>query len=321
MGEVGYHKMMNKQEIHQSYAPPSAARIKAHQDEIGALRLLIAQRKLYSRSKRWLALRLIIGLIGIFAPIVALVWPNLSVAMGALAGVWIFLSKTTFLKMERQLAARAAAIQELFDIEVFEMPELAARSPMPTPEEVAKLAGPDEKIIAVAKKERLLEWYAVNDGDSGVTAVAICQRTNAAYSADLLKTSARLWLTLVCIWAITLVIMSLSLGFNLNTFLMGVTLPLLPAFLDAATYWQGIKRASSEREAISEEIKDKLAHNNLTGEDLIIWQTAMYDLRRNVPQVLNFVYKIMRPDNEWSMKSVARQLSELAKKVEGDGQS
>lgn len=297
-----------------SYSPPSAAEIKTEQDTAEALRLLLAQRRLYSQSKRWLALRLIgIGVIGIAAPVVAFVWPSSSVVMGAIAGVWIFLSKTVFLATERRMAARAAAIQELFDVTVFKMPELTTRSPMPTLEDIAKLAGPDDQLMAAAKKERLLGWYEVNVEDAGAVAVSICQRTNAAYSADLLKTSARLWLGIVCAWGIILIAVSWILKFSFSDFLMGVAFPLLPAFLDAVTYRQGIRRATSEREAFSSEIQDKLLKDEVTGEDLIIWQTAMYGLRRNLPQVPDFVYKMMRPGNEATMKSVARQLSDAVK--------
>lgn len=303
--------MNNQQKQSLNYTPPSAADIKTRQDQEGALRLLLAQRRLYSKSKRWLGLRLTgMGAIGIAAPVIALIWPTLAVAIGAVAGVWIFLGRSVFLNLEKQMSARAAAIQELFDIEVFRMPSLSARSPMPTLEDITNLAGPDDKILVSATKEKLLEWYSIDAQDSGVTAVAICQRSNAAYSGSLLKTSAKLWLGLVGAWVAILVILSMLLGLSLGTFLLGIAFPLLPAFLDTISYWQGIRRATSEREALSKEIQEKLTNNDIRGEDLVIWQTTMYGLRREVPQVPDFVYKLMRNANETSMKSVARQLSD-----------
>lgn len=63
------------------------------QDELPALRLLLAQGKLYSRAKRWSFLRWIgFSTIGVAAPILAVITPNASVGVGALAGVWIFYS-------------------------------------------------------------------------------------------------------------------------------------------------------------------------------------------------------------------------------------
>jgi SMODS-associating 4TM effector domain len=54
---------------------------------LDAYRLLLAQRKLYSKSKKWLTLRWLgMLLIAIAAPVVAVIWPNLAVVAGAIAG-------------------------------------------------------------------------------------------------------------------------------------------------------------------------------------------------------------------------------------------
>lgn len=306
---------MNRAPKHSdSYNPPSARTMQSTQDEPGALRLLIAQRRLYSQSKRWLALRLIgMSIIGIAAPVITLLEPNLSVAVGAVAGAWVFLGRTVFLILEKKLSARGAAVQELFDILVFDMPSLGDRTPLPTLEEVTALAGSDEEIASTAQKEKLLQWYAFNPEDSGLTAVAICQRSNAAYSSNLLKTMSRVWLGLVVVWVAALVLLSIGLGFTLGIFLLGIAFPLLPAFLDTFEYWKGIRRASDEREALSREVQLKLETNEVTDEDLLVWQTRMYNLRRDVPQVPDALYNLMRSSNERIMKSVAKQLSDKAR--------
>src|SRR6185312_13826283 len=88
----------------QSYTPPNSAEIARGQNEEDPLRLLLAQRLLYSKAKRWMALRLWgMGFIAIAAPVVALIWPSLSVAVGAIAGAWIFVGRTVFIVLERHL--------------------------------------------------------------------------------------------------------------------------------------------------------------------------------------------------------------------------
>ena len=42
---------------HTDYEPPASATIKERQNEPDALRLLIAQRRLYRKAKRWLGIR------------------------------------------------------------------------------------------------------------------------------------------------------------------------------------------------------------------------------------------------------------------------
>lgn len=307
--------MSAKPNINESYSPPLGSTVLLNQDKISALRLLIAQRKLYSSSKRWLGLRLIgMGLIGIAAPVITLLWQDAAVIIGAVAGTWIFLGRTAFIILERRISAKAAAVQELFDLEVFEMPSLGERSPMPTLEEITNLAGSDKEIARTAKQEKLLGWYSVNPADGGLTSVAICQRTNAAYSGGLLKVTSKIWMTITVLWVILLIILSALMNFSLSTFLLGVFLPLLPAFLDTFEYWKGIRRASIDRDNLSQEIQTKIEDDSVVDEDLLIWQTRMYDLRRDAPQVPDFIYGLMRSQNERTMHSVAKQLSKTAKR-------
>jgi hypothetical protein len=62
------------------YSPPvTGAILLRRQDELDALRLLIAQKRLYSRAKRWVAIRWFgMLVIGLAAPIIAMIWPQSS---------------------------------------------------------------------------------------------------------------------------------------------------------------------------------------------------------------------------------------------------
>src|SRR5690625_1021306 len=106
------------------YAPPASSTIKTRQDDLDALRFLIAQRRLYRRAKRWLGLRWFgMVLIGIGAPVASVLWPNLAVAAGAVAGAWIFAGRTILAVAQGGITAQAASVQEQFDFYVFEMPD------------------------------------------------------------------------------------------------------------------------------------------------------------------------------------------------------
>lgn len=62
---------------HLEYSAPDPAHIAAAQDSTPALRLLIAQRRLYSKAKFWSFLRWIgFSAIGIAAPLVAVLVPK-----------------------------------------------------------------------------------------------------------------------------------------------------------------------------------------------------------------------------------------------------
>lgn len=62
------------------YTPPASSAMLKTQDTLEALRLLIAQRRLYRRAKRWLAFRWFgMAVIGVFAPIVSVLNPGMAV--------------------------------------------------------------------------------------------------------------------------------------------------------------------------------------------------------------------------------------------------
>src|SRR5690606_33171845 len=127
---------------------------------------------------------------GIAAPVFAVAWPTSAVVAGAIAGSWLFVGRTLLLWAQGSLTARAASVQEQFDFYVFQMPDSANRSTLPTLEEIAGVAGPDDQILTTAKKEQLIDWYPIDTKDPGAVAVAIAQRANASYTDGLLRTTA-----------------------------------------------------------------------------------------------------------------------------------
>lgn len=98
--------------------------------------------------------------------------------------------------------------------------------------------------------------------------------------------------------------------------MLGVFLPILPAFLDIAQYVFGIRRAARDRKDLAGSIQERLEGTGETidGQDLVVWQERLYALRRSTLEVPDFVYKIRREANELAMHSVARQLGDRAKR-------
>lgn len=298
------------------YQPPSSSAMKVRQNETQALRLLIAQRRWYRRAKRWLAVRWIgMIIIGLTAPVISVIWPSLAVAAGAVAGLWLFLGRTVLVLMQASITAKAAAVQEQLAFPFFGMPRTADRSTLPSLEEVSAIAGPDDEVEAIAAKEELLDWYPINDADAGPVSVAIAQRANASYTDSLLRTTAIVWTVATAAWVVVLVIVSLLAGLSLSTFLLGIALPVLPAFLDVVQYVVGVWRSARDRADLARAIAGHLdgSAGPVQAEDLVVWQDRMYELRRAAPEVPDLLYKLKRKVNERAMNSAARQLSDKAK--------
>jgi len=297
------------------YSPPSSVTIKARQNDLDALRLLIAQRRLYRRAKRWLALRWVgMMVIGIGAPLVSVLGPSLTVACGAVAGVWLFLGRTLLVLAQGSLTSKAAAVQEQFDYYVFQMPDRGNRSMLPSLEDVAEIVGPDDKILSVADRERLLDWYPIETHNDGAVTVAISQRANASYSDRLIRTTAIVWAAGTVVWIVVLVALSVVLDVSLSSFILGIVLPVLPAFLDVIQYLAGVWRSATERRDLAQAIESRLdgPERPVEGKDLLVWQERLFDLRRSSPDVPDFLYKLRRKVNERAMHSAARQLGQRA---------
>ena len=271
------------------------------QNDVQALKLLIAQRRLYSRAKRWLGLRWAgMLVIGIAAPVVSIIIPALAVWARALAGLWLFLGQTLLTRLQVADTESAAAVQELFDLYVFAMPPLVIRSVVPSPEDIAVLAGPDGALTATASKEKLLDWYPLNDADAGFVSVAISQRANVSYADRLLRTTARFSAVVTAAWFIALIVVSTVTGLSLLNFLAGVVLPVLPSALDVVRHIDEIRKAGRDRGDLARTISDELQQSGAAVDpgNLLVWQGQLFDLRTSVPQVPNFVYSIKRKVNE-----------------------
>lgn len=295
--------------------------MQARQNEDDALRLLIAQRRLYSKAKRWLGLRWFgMLIIGLGAPVISVIWPDLAVVSGAIAGLWLFLGQSVLINAQSAGVTRAAAVQEKFDFYVFAMPTSVDRSTLPSLEEIAAVAGPDSDLRRVATDDNLLDWYPIDANDPGILTVAISQRANASYSDRLLRTTAIVWTTVTVVWVIALIAASVAVELSLSTFLVGIALPVLPSFLDVVRYVLGIRRAARDRGDLTRSIEGRMRSTDgaIEGNDLLVWQESMYDLRRSTPLVPDAIYKVRRVVNERVMKTAAAQLRQQARRSDSD---
>lgn len=303
------------------YVPPATgASLLRRQDELDALRLLIAQKRMYSGAKRWLAIRWFgMLVIGLAAPIVAVIWPQSAVVVGSIAGAWLFIGRTLLMYLQKRNTEQAAAVQEQFDLYVYEMPQGTPRPKLPSLEGIASAAGPDSDIRATADREKMLGWYVVSEDDLGAVAVSIAQRSNASYSYSLLRATGVVWSVIAVLWAAVLITLCVGMRLSLATFLLGVLLPLLPAFLDVTVYIVGIVRSARDREALYHEIEGKIGNDEdpVTAESLRVWQESLFELRRDAPTVPDIVYRLRRNKNEVAMSSAAEQLSKRARQEKG----
>jgi len=292
------------------YIPPTSASIAERQNDDEALRLLLAQRCLYTKAKRWQGVRWIgLVVLGVAAPFVSILVPWLAVAAGAVTGLWLFVGRTLLTSAETRTMTKAAAIQEELDLYIFGMPRIIDRTSMPSIEEVELLVQSDVGLREAAERERLVDWYDVESTHPGAETVAIAQRTNASYTDSLIRSAVRVWAVVTVIWLTVLFIWSALSGLAFGLVLLGVIFPVLPAVLDVAEYLRSTWRAAQDRADLARTIQSRIEDESaVTGQELLAWQVQMYDLRRTTPQVPDWLYKITRNRNETAMHAAAKRL-------------
>lgn len=280
------------------------------QDSESALRLLLAQSRLHTRAKRWLAVRtsgmLVLGLGG---PLGSLIWPDSAAMIGAITAGWVFLTRVLTEPIRRGLVAKATSVQDSFDRRVFRLNAPADRA-LPSDEDIATLTRDLASVLLTKRGERLRGWYPFQAGVSERVNIAIAQRANATYSDRLLRVVDRTWWTLLITWLVGLIIVSLALDVTLGSFILGLALPILPAVLDVTDYEKELRIARGQREALRYEIEASIRDDSISTEKLEGWQARTLISRQTSPQVPDIIYQLFRKKNEDAMNYAAQSLTE-----------
>lgn len=279
------------------------------QDRPQALSWLLVQRRMYRRAKRWSSLRLFgFGIVAVGGTMVSVLLPSAVEAVGAAAGLWMFLTGTIFLSRQRHWALPAAAVQDTFDRQVFGLRPSSAVSRAPTPEQVSDILGQSD-VLTAARADKLPGWYRLDPRLAGPAAVALAQRANAVYSARLLERHATVWLTGAAVWASAAVALAVGTDMTVQSFLLGVMLPVLPALLDAKNIWADARDAAQDRHRLAEDMRAQLLQRDPSEAQLHLWQDQLHRLRSSGPLVPEFLYWRSRAKNEAAMNAAAAQLS------------
>lgn len=294
------------------YEPPAAESIDSAQNSDANLKLLLAQRRLYSRAKVWTTIRgLGVGIVAIAAPLLAAFWEPATVPAATVAAVWYVLNRVLFRRLERRDATRGATVQEQFDTTVFGMPTIAVREPRVLPEDIARITKSGAQRRRLYRVEQLRGWYPIQTDLPGRIAIAIAQRGNAAYSRRLMQRHASLWLALLGSWAVAAVVIALCVGFSLETFLLAVAIPVMPPLVDAWDGFVRVRASAREQEALANEIQDAINADitrPIRPEQLVAWQSQLFALRREAPLVPDWLYWLLRTGNEAEMSESAETI-------------
>lgn len=283
------------------------AAIQQRQNADDSLRLHAAGGYHYTRAKRFHLVGS--GLAVVFAlasPVALLTWPEAGPVLGAVAGIWIFMSRLVLEPLRQTRQTRGAAMQECFDCDVLGLPWNTALVRRPTDEEVRQASRNFDPKSATGR-----DWYpAAGVILSWPRSVLTCQRSNAVWAKRQHRAYGTTLLLIAIAWGVFGIILALAKHATLAQYLTTVALPSLPAMLDATELAKKHWTAADERAEI-EVATDELfaAASDVEPAALREVQDKLYLLRRDSPAVAGWFYKLVRTNYEADMQFAAQRRS------------
>ncbi len=281
--------------------PGAPSDIKARQDQPPHFTRLLAYSHAYDAAQRWRVARMFgTLLLAAVAPFIAYFAKDASDGLGALAAGWLVVGRAIMLRFEHAHTARAVAIQELYDTELFGLSWNASLCGH-KPSEV--------DIAAYARKkagdaDRYLDWYSIDlstavwPGD-----VVLCQRQSSAWSRRDQDGYAAVLIGLAAAWFVVGVVFALLNSLELGQYLIRLFLPCAPAFLDAVELAGEHRSSATGRGALEREINQQWDEycddgSTLTGAKCRENQDASYLSRSSCPRVPQWFYWLRRATSD-----------------------
>jgi hypothetical protein len=295
----------------------SPVNIALEQNSDHNLRLLAAQRQLYSEAKR-LRLWRLIGSIGlaIIAPFVLYFQPTWGIALAAFGAIWLVVDRLLLKRVEVQKVKQAAAIQEEFDTELFKLPWNRMLVGSKVTPELISLAVHRYK----GSYEKLRNWYPDTGSVLYPLNVLICQRINLVWDWQLRRRYAIGVASLTVTYVLLLIAFAIATDRLVIDFLLGLLFPALSAVVEGIEVAGNHSRIANEKEETATEIlalweqglKD---HNNVSRNKCRNIQDCIYQYRSDGPLVPDWWYNRLRDKYEVDMYATAAKLIKEAEEA------
>lgn len=274
---------------------------------------LLAYSYEYRMAQRWHLLRMVVTIgLALASPPIVVFAPRISDYLAAGAAFWLILGRTVFMAAEEAHKSRAAAIQELYDTRLFDLPwNRALVGPTPAPEDVEAAADRLRKKVGDYQ-----DWYTVDvAGLEWPADVLLCQRQSAVWSRRDNFTYSITLATVAAAWLVIGVAIGIVREMTVADWLVKLFLPSAPAYLDAVelalAHWRHAKARAEFEEDISELWSSRRMNPEApTAADCRRIQDRAYSLRRHGPRVPTWFYKLRKRRMARSTVAGARALVE-----------
>ncbi|HZU70925.1 MAG TPA: S-4TM family putative pore-forming effector [Ktedonobacteraceae bacterium] len=259
-----------------------------------SLRLLAAQKRLYSLAKRLHFVRIAaVLLLELAAPFVVLAMPAWRDGLELVGAVLTLVSALLLIGIEAGRVKQAATVQEQLDVHLFQLPWNETLVGQEVAPELINSAANEYK----GGSDRIRDWYPDPGGVLYPKDALLCQRTNLMWGVRLQSTYAYTLLGITVGYLLVGVLIGILKQESLMAYLVALLVPALPALLEAIdTFRRHTESAREKAELLAHVealLKDKKRPQRLIEECRRI-QDSIYLMRSTRPLIPDWWYELWR---------------------------
>lgn len=287
--------------------------IPTKQNSESFLEYLAASSYLYGKAKVYLGCQIfLIVVIGVAFAIITIFEPDLKI-WAVTYGISFSIIDALILESKQKKDKQdAAKIQELFDCGLFTLEW--RQSKIGNKPGVELLSASAKKYKGNPKKD----WYSSEVGKLPLhQAIVVCQRSNCWWDSDLRKRYNE-WIRGILIIAIlTTVVIGIANQLSVPDLILSVFAPISPAILWTIREHKKQKETCNTLDKLknhAETLLEKAKKSTLSPDEIKtearFLQDELYDHRRNCPLIFDWVYSLLRNEQEEQMNKSVEKLVE-----------
>lgn len=286
-------------------SPPISERQNAND----LVHLLKAIKVAHRRARRFDAVYLSTSILVAISGLAATFVEGLAVTVSVVGGLWAFACAAGITAWARSEVQRAATIQEMFDVRLFQLPwnAIAAGDPI----------GPAE-VHGLAKRYRgdrraLLDYYGEASPLPRPYDVIACQMLNLAWGARVRRRYARVLLAAVLAWSAAGVAVGAITGLTVTETALWWYVPSVGVALLAWDALRAQRGVAAERERVLEILWERVRTGD--GADLLAAarevQDAILQTRQRDIRVPNWFFERFRAGDRADVEAIMAELTEV----------
>ncbi len=276
-------------------------------DDVSA-RLLRAFTAEYRRAKLYRGVRLGVScVLALAGPLVGVASLTAAGVVGAIAGLWVVITRLLLIPVEKDHVGRAVRIQELFDTRLFDLewPDGLAGL-MPNQEDISDAA---RRVVGNARVAKQIDegWYPSTKDIPWPVNVLLAQWSSVGYGRHQNTAYFRFLATSTGVAAVAVIIFGIATGMTLTDWLITFALPSLPALLDISEVADAHRRLAADKATLEGDLlqpmwrKELVHRGTLTLGDCGRVQDESFRMRELGLQVPDWFFRLRRARGEQNM--------------------